>query len=396
MKKTSKLIALLMVFALVFALAACNSEQPAQSDSEDLSAEIEALLSELEGLEDAKAGEQEGTVNEDSPDNTNANANANPNTYADDGNDPTKPLSTANSDDVKLYALYNSDGTSWVVNELGDKAVGYMLTEEGAIAREDGKIIVKPKNVFEYVPIQRMSFDKQNYTSILHAQDDVVGGNGWITRITQYVTNVTTYLNVSPTDATNGVIFVRPSDLSVAEIRANNNKSILAEGNFRLENGEVAIKAPDPSKPIKLVVSMRNVGTVKVFAEAYAGGAKAECSITVKYGEVDSIPEPTPVPTPQLNASENSQQHLHNYVLTVVAPTYEEQGYTLYTCSECGYNYKDDFTAKLSAPEPEATPHIHAYTSTIIPPTETEQGYTLHECSCGDFYKDSYVPALGG
>ena len=47
MKKTSKLIALLMVFALVFALAACDSEQPAQSDSEDLSAELEALLANL-------------------------------------------------------------------------------------------------------------------------------------------------------------------------------------------------------------------------------------------------------------------------------------------------------------------------------------------------------------
>ena len=39
--------------------------------------------------------------------------------------------------------------------------------------------------------------------------------------------------------------------------------------------------------------------------------------------------------------------------------------------------------------------HEHDYTATVVAPTCTEQGYTEHICSCGDSYRDSYVPALG-
>ena len=38
----------------------------------------------------------------------------------------------------------------------------------------------------------------------------------------------------------------------------------------------------------------------------------------------------------------------HNYKTKVVDPTYDTQGYTLYTCSVCGDTYKDTFTAKLT------------------------------------------------
>ena len=39
--------------------------------------------------------------------------------------------------------------------------------------------------------------------------------------------------------------------------------------------------------------------------------------------------------------------------------------------------------------------HIHSFTSTVIKPTETAQGYTLHTCTkCGYSYKDNYTPAL--
>ena len=38
----------------------------------------------------------------------------------------------------------------------------------------------------------------------------------------------------------------------------------------------------------------------------------------------------------------------HQYIETVVAPTYTSTGYTLYKCSVCGYSYKDNETAKLT------------------------------------------------
>lgn len=37
----------------------------------------------------------------------------------------------------------------------------------------------------------------------------------------------------------------------------------------------------------------------------------------------------------------------HSFTSTVIEPTYSSQGYTLHTCSECGYSYKDSYTEKL-------------------------------------------------
>ena len=38
----------------------------------------------------------------------------------------------------------------------------------------------------------------------------------------------------------------------------------------------------------------------------------------------------------------------HEYESTIVKPTYSEKGYTIYTCTKCGYSYKDNETAKLT------------------------------------------------
>ena len=42
----------------------------------------------------------------------------------------------------------------------------------------------------------------------------------------------------------------------------------------------------------------------------------------------------------------------HTYTSKVVKPTFTEQGYTLYTCTKCGYSYKSDYIAKLTKPNP--------------------------------------------
>ena len=46
----------------------------------------------------------------------------------------------------------------------------------------------------------------------------------------------------------------------------------------------------------------------------------------------------------------------HTYSKQVVLPTYDEQGYTIYTCEVCNYSYKDDFTDKLERPTEKPTP----------------------------------------
>ena len=46
---------------------------------------------------------------------------------------------------------------------------------------------------------------------------------------------------------------------------------------------------------------------------------------------------------------------VHTYSKQVVLPTYDAQGYTIYTCEVCNYTYKDHFTDKLERPAEKPT-----------------------------------------
>ena len=73
----------------------------------------------------------------------------------------------------------------------------------------------------------------------------------------------------------------------------------------------------------------------------------------------------------------------HTYSKQVVLPTYDAQGYTIYTCEVCGYNYIGGFTAKLERPaekptvKPTEKPTAALTTSTITPnPSPTPNSAT--------------------
>lgn len=70
---------------------------------------------------------------------------------------------------------------------------------------------------------------------------------------------------------------------------------------------------------------------------------------------------------------------------TVIEPTCTEAGYTWNMCKLCGYDYHTEPTAAKG----------HSYAHESVSPTCTEQGYTKHTCSCGDYYEDGFVPAIG-
>lgn len=75
----------------------------------------------------------------------------------------------------------------------------------------------------------------------------------------------------------------------------------------------------------------------------------------------------------------------HDYTSVVTAPTCEEDGKVVYTCSDCGHTYETVIPA---------TGHIYA--TIIIAPSCTSQGYTIKTCpNCGDSERMDYVPALG-
>lgn len=107
----------------------------------------------------------------------------------------------------------------------------------------------------------------------------------------------------------------------------------------------------------------------------------------------------------------------HKFKEETIAPTYEEEGYTLHICEVCKYNYKDNYINKLDHTYStnwsydndshwrecidEGYTHLfidkgnHDYQTSIIVPTEEEKGYTLHECKiCSYSYKDNETEPL--
>ena len=76
----------------------------------------------------------------------------------------------------------------------------------------------------------------------------------------------------------------------------------------------------------------------------------------------------------------------HSYETEVVEATCTEGGYTVYTCSVCGDSCTADETEALG----------HDYKTEVVEPTCTEGGYTVYTCSvCGDSYTADETEALG-
>ena len=67
------------------------------------------------------------------------------------------------------------------------------------------------------------------------------------------------------------------------------------------------------------------------------------------------------------------------YRTEVTEPTCTEWGYTTYTCDNCGYTYRDDYTLPR-----------HSYRSDTTPSTCVTQGTTTYTCiACGDTYTET-------
>ena len=92
----------------------------------------------------------------------------------------------------------------------------------------------------------------------------------------------------------------------------------------------------------------------------------------------ENIPNETPSDTP----SETN----HSYQAVITAPTCNTDGYTTYTCSDCGDSYVADIVSALG----------HGYSSHVTNPTCTNDGYTTYTCSdCNFSYIADRVDALG-
>lgn len=96
-------------------------------------------------------------------------------------------------------------------------------------------------------------------------------------------------------------------------------------------------------------------------------------------------PKPTEPPKEtQPKPTEPPKTHTHSYKAKVVAPTCEEKGYTVHTCS-CGDSYTDTEKAALG----------HDMHEDVTDPGVGYEGYTFHYCSRCDYsYKDNFTEAL--
>ena len=99
----------------------------------------------------------------------------------------------------------------------------------------------------------------------------------------------------------------------------------------------------------------------------------------------ETQPKPTEPPKEtQPKPTEPPKTHTHSYKAKVVAPTCEEKGYTVHTCS-CGDSYTDGETPALG----------HDMQSDEVLPDLYNEGYTFHYCSrCDYHYKDNFVDPL--
>lgn len=68
-----------------------------------------------------------------------------------------------------------------------------------------------------------------------------------------------------------------------------------------------------------------------------------------------------------------------DYASVVTEATCSSWGYTTYTCTHCGYSYRDDYTLPA-----------HAYTAQTFPATCLAEGRTVYTCKyCGDSYEET-------
>ncbi len=357
--KYQRIIAAILALSMLFVLSACAQDRD--------------LRAERDPAQTAEPAEQTETPAEPTP-------------------EPVEvKMPTATSDDVELYTLDAATGRI-VVNVYGQPAASYTLDSVGNIMDKDGRYVVAAENVKEFKAIEKLKFSEPEYAATLAVEEEVSKDDEHVTTYKQTPVNVTLLMSAEVENATNHIIVLEIQDKDIAEIKANANAKILADGAFKINDNQIAVELPENGNA-RVTVTAKAAGKTSVTALNLSGVLLTSCVLNVENG-------PTPGNDPESNlseiiiASDDPMTHAHSYKKTVVPPTPYEKGYTEYVC-ECGHSYRDDYTAPLPMPTAAPEEHVHVYNSSVVAPTATERGYTLHVCECGDSYKDSFVAPTG-
>lgn len=143
------------------------------------------------------------------------------------------------------------------------------------------------------------------------------------------------------------------------------------------DGGKITVSVPyeldTDEDPESIVIAwIKDDGTIELIPAAYANGfATFEAEHFSLYSVVRMTPE-------ERCAKFGGCQTVD----TVVAPTCEEDGYTLTTCKICHKISRKDFTKATG----------HDYEDKVTAPTCTSEGYTTRTCKhCDDSYATNYV-----
>ena len=198
-------------------------------------------------------------------------------------------------------------------------------------------------------------------------------------------------------DTADGELTIEPSDITEIEEGESTDLEINFEGAY-----EIASFTPSVSGIYTVILTDTDTGDY-VYLDIYDsewshlsgnydGGGETSCTLELSIGEtyyfVTQVYEyGDAICTIEVDCIESYDDgHTHDYEAEVTDPTCTEEGYTTYTCSECGDSYVDDYTDALG----------HSYEEEVTDPTCIEEGYTTYTCSvCGDTYVDDYTDALG-
>lgn len=298
------------------------------------------------------------------------------------------------SNEAQLYIAQGDDGSEQVVNPYGTAGENYTVDQSGNIVSEDGTIVVSKENTIRFQPIEALKFSEETYDISLDPLNLPVEYfyNG---QYMQYSVPFKISLSVAEPDATNQIILLESSNPEVVSVNANMNAELVAAGRFEVGNGCFAIQPMERDEPVSIILTARMAGEATITARALSGYASAQCAIHVEFGEGDK----SGVREAWLNSAEYSTSaHIHSFSQTVHAPMVWEEGFTEYTCEECGHGYMGNYKPKLTPADPggENLSHKHDYSASTVAPTETERGYTLYVCQeCGDSYKANYVNPIG-
>lgn len=285
----------------------------------------------------------------------------------------SEPLPETTSAEANLYAhgdcIYTAAGLA-----VEDAA----LDEAGNIVDLEGAVLVAAENVSAFTyPTQIRPANEDDFTQSLVAE--LFGENQIATHPKEFRITFT----AENADTVNRSVTIESYDPGAIYFPYDLNKDLLAEN---------VVEPKDNALP-SITIDLDENGMSEI---VMIGSFEGEHELVAKnvFGEeigrftVTLIPEYSSEVEPDENAeTEDGGEHEHEFTTTVIDATEKAQGYTLYTCTICGFSYRDNYTDKLAC--------RHDYMETVIPATFTSGGYTLHTCKiCGDTYRDNSTPQL--